>query len=87
MIYVPDIVFSALFRGASIEHLVHYLIEDPAVLWSVEKGISKVGVAHELHTPSERKITEFFLVMMKSYVDPLIFLRLLLHRYANIKFA
>ena len=72
-------------RGASLEHLVHYLIEDPAMLWTTMEGKKKpagpnIGRVLSPHPPSVREITWFFLVTMRSFVDPLIFLRLLLHR-------
>ena len=68
-------------RGATLEHLVNQLIEEPGVLWNhADIMTSRVGGFPHLHTPSEREITRFFLVTMRSFVDPLIFLRLLLHR-------
>ena len=72
-------------RGASLEHLVHYLIEDPAMLCTAMEAKKKpagpdMGKGIPPHPPSVREITWFFLVTMRSFVDSLIFLRLLLHR-------
>jgi hypothetical protein len=70
--------------GATLEHLVNQLIEEPGVLWNhADIMTSRVGGFPHLHTPSEREITRFFLVTMRSFVDPLIFLRLLLHRLTS----
>ena len=70
-------------RGATIEKCVEMLTDRLSLLWG---GFSlAMGPTTEKITPkaSKEQIVNFFLTMCKSFVHPLVFIRLLQHRLAQ----
>ena len=87
-----------LHRGTSLESLVLMLTKDIHLLWGgstlppPSPGDKKCGGRNGLnvpgkdsirHSPSEQQILNFILTMYPTFVHPVIFMRLLLHRYPS----
>ena len=72
-------------RGASIEQLVQILTNNYLLLWggvelgNKEKWMVAMGISSEEQL-LEEVIIDFFLTTYRSFVEPIILLRLLLHR-------
>ena len=73
------------YRGASIEQLVQILTSNYLLLWGgVELGnkakwMVAMGISSEEQL-LEEIIIDFFLTTYRSFMEPIILLRLLLHR-------
>jgi len=77
------------YRGASVEQLVQILTSNYLLLWGGvelggnEKWMVAMGISSEQQL-LEEVIIDFFLTTYRSFVEPIIFLRLLLHRLVTM---
>ena len=69
----------SLNRGATVEHAVELITGNCRMLW----GGIPLRDSSGRHFLSREKTVEFFLTTFRSFVDPLILMRLLLHRSHN----
>ena len=89
------LIFLCFFRGATLENLVLMLTKDLHLLWGGgvlpppspgDKKGGKSNVANVpgkdgmKHIPSEQQILNFMLTMYPTFVNPVILMRLTLHR-------
>ena len=76
-------LFVCCYRGATIEKCVELLTSEPSKLWggfSLVVGPSGRDASGPSLNASKDQVLQFFLTTFKSFVHPLIFIRLLLHR-------
>ena len=66
-----------VFRGVTLERMVNLVATSPRALWG---GLTLWGTSSG-HRISRDKTMEFILTTYQSFMDPLIFIRLLMHRY------
>ena len=86
---VEGVVECVYHRGASIEQLVHILTNNYLLLWGGVELVSKEKWMVAMGIPSEEQLLEeiiidFFLTTYRSFVEPIILLRLLLHWLVTI---
>ena len=91
----PSVIYTesdarTFIRGCTIENLVLTLTNDINLLWdgsSSSHGKDRKessrsgGKSRSKNTPSEYHITNFILSTLQTFVHPVIFMRLLLHRF------
>lgn len=86
---VKSVVDCCYCRGASIEQLVHIITNNYLLLWggaelgNKDKWIVAMGICSEEQL-LEEIIIDFFLTTYRSFMEPIILLRLLLHRLVTI---
>ena len=74
-----------IYRGATIEKCLEFLTESISHLWggfSLKSGPRNPG-NESITRATKHQITTFFLTCYQSFMHPLIFIRLLLHRLAT----
>lgn len=85
VIVAVKVIDTYFYRGASIEQLVQMLTSNYLLLWggvefgSNEKWMVAMGISSEQQL-LEEIVIDFFLTTYRSFMEPIIFLRLLLHR-------
>ena len=77
------------YRGASIEQLVQILTSNYLLLWggvelaNKEKWMIAMGISSEEQL-LEQIVMNFFLTTYRSFMEPIILLRLLFHRLVTM---
>lgn len=84
-----EFVYCCYCRGTSIEQLVQMLTNNYLLLWggvelgSKDKWMVAMGISSEEQL-LEEIIIDFVLTTYRSFMEPIIFLRLLLHRSVTV---